>query len=464
MTESDSAQLYKRLLKRMVHHYSQLLLVFWIVVPLALILYIEAVQDSFRLYKDHGFHIIAITLAILLSLFISFVSWRSYLLSGERMLRWITLGFLGFSIIYAPHGFLTHTEDTNPWLFLLYGPASRLVMAVCFFVAIWQSNYPVDTKQQRNRGWIPALLMFLLIDVFVALLAYSDWRDSLWLRLSMEAVPITLYILTAVWVLLSRRHNTLMLIYAVSMLWFAQSSVSFILGLPWNHQWWLAHLVFAGGFLLLSHGVVQVFLTTGSFSKVYTQTELLAQVLKEKLQAETAMDKLQQANAQLEHLASTDSLTGVANRREFMQRAEQEIARVLRNQNALCLLSMDLDHFKKVNDKYGHQVGDEVLKSVTGVCEHILRPGDLLGRVGGEEFAVLLPETRFDEASVVAERLRSAIEQHQTQSNGAQIKSTVSIGIAVFDPQQDSLKELLKKADDQLYQAKNNGRNRVEPQ
>jgi diguanylate cyclase (GGDEF)-like protein len=191
---------------------------------------------------------------------------------------------------------------------------------------------------------------------------------------------------------------------------------------------------------------------------------LLAQVLKEKSQADNAMKKLQKANAQLEHLALTDPLTGASNRREFMQRAEQEIARVLRNQNNLCLLSMDLDHFKKVNDEHGHQTGDEVLKSVIRVCEHVLRPGDLLGRIGGEEFAVLLPETDISEAFSIAERLRSAIEQHQTQSNGVAVQCTVSIGIAAFDRQQDGLKDLLKKADDQLYLAKDNGRNRVEPQ
>lgn len=463
MTESESTELNKRLLNRMVRHYSRLLLAVWVLIPLALIVYIEAEQDPYRLYEDHPFHIAAITLAILLSGFISFVSWHSYRVSGEPMLRWITLGFVGFSIVYAPHGFLTHTADSNPWLFLLYGPASRLVMAVCFFVAIWQSFYPADAEPQRKHGWLSALIIFLLIDVLVALMAYSDWRGDLWLRLSMEVFSITLYVLSALWVLISRRHNALMLMYAVAMLWFAQSSFSFILGLPWNHQWWLAHLVFAGGFLLLSYGVVQAFLTTGSFSRAYSQPELLAQVLKEKFQADVAMEKLQRANAQLEHLASTDSLTGAANRREFMQRAEQEIARVLRNQKPLCLLNMDLDHFKKVNDEHGHQVGDEVLKSVVGVCEHVLRPGDLLGRVGGEEFAVLLPETEFNQACIVAERLRSAIEQHQIQTNGISVNCTVSIGIAVFNPQQDSLKELLKKADDQLYQAKNNGRNQVEP-
>lgn len=464
MTEPDSAQFYKRLLNRMVVHYSRLLMAVWIIIPLALIIYIEAEQDPLRLYEDHPFHVVAITLAILLSGFISFVSWRSYLASGEPMLRWITLGFLGFSIVYAPHGFLTHTAHTNPWLFLLYGPASRVVMALCFFVAIWKTGQIADTVAQRSRGWLPALFIFLLIDLLVALLAHSDWRGDLWLRLSMEVMSISLYMFSALWVLFSRRHNALMLLYAVAMFWFAQSSLSFILGLPWNHQWWLAHLVFAGGFLLLSHGVVQVFLTTGSFSKIYTQTELLEQVLKEKAQADAAMEKLQQANSQLEHLASTDSLTGVANRREFMQRTEQEIARVLRNNNDLCLLSMDLDHFKKVNDKYGHQVGDEVLKSVISVCEQVLRPGDLLGRVGGEEFAVLLPETEFRQARGVAERLRSAIEAHQTHSNDVTVQCTVSIGLAEFDAKQDSLKELLKKSDDQLYQAKHNGRNRVEPQ
>jgi diguanylate cyclase (GGDEF)-like protein len=464
MTEPDSAQLYQRLLKRMVLYYSRLLLAVLIFVPLALIFYIEAEQDPSRLYVDHQFHIVAISLAILLSAFICFVSWRSYQVSGEPMLRWISLGFLGFTVVYAPHGFLTHTADSNPWLFLLYGPASRMVMSLCFFVAIWQNHRVTDAIPKSTRGLLPALYIFLSINLLVALLAYSDWRAEMWIRFSMEVVSITLYVLTALWVLFSRRHNALLLVYAVAMLWFAQSSFSFILGLPWNHQWWLAHLVFAGGFLLLSYAVVQVFLTTGFFSRVYTQSELLAQVLKEKEQADLAMQKLQQVNVQLEHLASTDSLTGAANRREFMQRAEQEIARVLRHHNPLSLLSMDLDYFKKINDKYGHQVGDEVLKSVISVCEHVLRPGDLLGRIGGEEFAILLPETDFNEALLVAERLRKAIEAHQTESNNIKVKCTVSIGAAAFDPQQDALKDLLKKADDQLYQAKNNGRNRVEPQ
>lgn len=464
MTKPESPELYNHLLNRKVLYYSRLLLTLWIVIPLALIFYIETEQDPLRLYEDHLFHVVAITLAILLSGFISYVSWHNYRTSGEPMLRWVTLGFIGFSLVYAPHGFLTHTADSNPWLFLLYGPASRLVMSVCFFVAIWQSHQMTDTESQRTRGWLPALFIFLLIDILVALLAFSDLRAELWLRLSMELVSIALYALTAFWVLFRRRHNTLMLIYAVAMLWFAQASLSFILGVPWNHQWWLAHLVFAGGFLLLSHGVIQVFMTTGSFSKVYTQAELMEQVLNEKSQTDAAMEKLQNANAQLEHLASTDSLTGVANRREFMQRADQEIARVLRNHNDLCLLSMDLDHFKRVNDEHGHQVGDEVLKSVISICEHVLRPGDLLGRVGGEEFAVLLPETDFKQACIVAERLREAIEQHQTQYGDISVKSTVSIGVAVFDPQQDLLKDLLKNADDQLYQAKNNGRNRIEPQ
>lgn len=163
MTEPDSAQLYKRLLNRMVVHYSRLLLAVWIIIPLALIIYIEAEQDPLRLYEDHPFHVVSISLAILLSGFISFVSWRSYLASGEPMLRWITLGFLGFSIVYAPHGFLTHTAHTNPWLFLLYGPASRVVMALCFFVAICEES-PGGRCRATTITWLATGAVYFFTD------------------------------------------------------------------------------------------------------------------------------------------------------------------------------------------------------------------------------------------------------------------------------------------------------------
>ncbi|TDY03988.1 sensor domain-containing diguanylate cyclase [Thiohalophilus thiocyanatoxydans] len=434
------------------------------VTPLLAIFYLHFNQDPARVFEHHTFHFTAITLAILLGLFIGYVTWRCYLESGERFLLWLALGFVGFSVVYAPHGLLTPLAPHNPWLFLLYGPASRLVMAVCFLLAVLQYQAPADTPGHRLGigGWLLALGIFVLIDALVAVWAYSPWNSSFVLRVGMESASILLLGITLGWMFLRRAMNPLMIIYALSLAWFGQSSFAFTIGSPWNHQWWLAHLIFAGGFLLLSFGVVQAYLSTYSFARVYSQSELMARLRQEKQRAEQALVELQHANQDLERLASTDSLTGAANRRALMARAEQEIARAERYKLPLSLILLDLDHFKEINDRYGHPTGDSVLKAFVAKVQSMLRPSDLLGRLGGEEFAILLPETGIEEASQVAERLQQSMAGKPMEIDNKAIPLTLSAGVVEFPLQQGSgISEAFSLADKQLYRAKNAGRNRV---
>ncbi len=126
--------------------------------------------------------------------------------------------------------------------------------------------------------------------------------------------------------------------------------------------WWLAHAIFAGGFFLLSYGVVQAFHTTRSFATIYSQEEWMARLAAAMGRTESALQALKRTNQKLEHLAATDPLTGAANRRTFMRRIEAEIASAKREGESFSLLALDLDNFKAVNDRYGYQVGDEVLQ------------------------------------------------------------------------------------------------------
>lgn len=171
-----------------------------------------------------------------------------------------------------------------------------------------------------------------------------------------------------------------------------------------------------------------------------------------------AFDRLKD---ELEYLVSHDVLTGAYSRRGFLSLAESEISRALRMQRHTALLVLDLDHFKQVNDRYGHPAGDLVLRKFTEITKTCLRREDLMGRFGGEEFMVLLPDTAPDAARVVAERIRTAI--HATRVTCAQhhIRFTVSIGIANAAGR-GTLEELLKMADTAMYLAKSRGRNRVE--
>jgi diguanylate cyclase (GGDEF)-like protein/PAS domain S-box-containing protein len=165
---------------------------------------------------------------------------------------------------------------------------------------------------------------------------------------------------------------------------------------------------------------------------------------------------------ELRRLATTDFLTGVANRRHFMERLELELERIRRFGRPAALLMVDLDHFKAVNDTHGHAVGDAVLRHFASLAQHRLRRIDLLGRLGGEEFAILLPGTERAGAREFAEAFRRQVEATPAQSDKGPIPFTVSIGIADIDPIDAQADALLARADDRLYAAKQKGRNRVE--
>ena len=168
-----------------------------------------------------------------------------------------------------------------------------------------------------------------------------------------------------------------------------------------------------------------------------------------------------QLEAELTRLATTDGLTGLANRRHFIQQLEMEIARIQRNAAPAVLLMLDLDHFKRVNDSYGHAGGDAVLQAFAHATQGNLRKIDLAGRLGGEEFAILLPETGLEPALHFAERLRQHIETMTVASNGEQIQITVSIGLTGITHADTQADATLARADTALYQAKAGGRNQV---
>ncbi len=163
----------------------------------------------------------------------------------------------------------------------------------------------------------------------------------------------------------------------------------------------------------------------------------------------------------LKQLASIDPLTGVANLRFFMERAQYDLARIWRYGGALSMMLLDVDHFKSVNDSFGHAAGDQVLRGMAGVCQETLRDSDLLGRIGGEEFAIVLPETEVDGAFGVAERIRSMVETTKFGYEDRLIDVTVSIGVAACGKEGETIEEVMKRADTALYDAKRSGRNKV---
>jgi diguanylate cyclase (GGDEF)-like protein/PAS domain S-box-containing protein len=161
------------------------------------------------------------------------------------------------------------------------------------------------------------------------------------------------------------------------------------------------------------------------------------------------------------HAAVRDHLTGIANRRAFFDAAETELQRWRRMPRPLSLLLIDADHFKNINDRHGHPVGDAVLHHIAGQMSATFRQVDVVARIGGEEFAVLLPSADLASALRVAERLRATLAAQRAATDAGPVGCTVSIGVATMDDQTASVDALLKRADEALYAAKNGGRNRV---
>lgn len=455
-------QIKHNAVKLVASGYIRLLLTTLALLPILLILYIDSEIAPDDVFIAYTFHVIAITMAVMVSAFLSYITWRCYVATGEVLLKWLVFGFWGFTIVYAPHGFLTHHGADNVWLFVLFGPASRLVLSFCFLVAMLKFGEMIKPEQTTSKGLWVATAIFVVINAVVYGVAKSTSLDLNWWRLLAEYISVSMFIGSVLWMLVQRIRGYIPLLYSIAMVWFALSCLSFSIGSVWDHQWWLAHIIFAAGFLLLSYGVVQAFLTTGSFKTIYSQSDLFKQIIQEKKKTERALQELQQVNQKLEQLAATDSLTGIANRREFMNRAEEEISRANRNGTDLCMMVIDFDQFKNVNDEYGHQAGDKVLKEFVRLSKEIMRPSDLLGRIGGEEFALLLPETELSSSIKVAERLREYIEDSPVTYNNQTINLTISIGLAQYQPKVDTVKKWLHRADQLLYQAKDKGRNRVE--
>jgi len=202
--------------------------------------------------------------------------------------------------------------------------------------------------------------------------------------------------------------------------------------------------------------------------RLQTQASLLEtqQEINKKLdiRVKQRTQELEVANAKLHEMSFSDGLTGVKNRRYFDERVVEEYKRAYREQSHIALLMIDIDHFKSINDTYGHQIGDDCLITVArALKETVKRPGDAISRYGGEEFSILLPGTDIEGAGFVAEKVRKAIESlNFITVNQQKVTLTVSIGVAAFIPKlRDNVENFIKKADQQLYVAKKEGRNCV---
>ncbi|HEY6837608.1 MAG TPA: diguanylate cyclase, partial [Geobacteraceae bacterium] len=197
-------------------------------------------------------------------------------------------------------------------------------------------------------------------------------------------------------------------------------------------------------------------------TKPFDTGELVARV-KVQLKIKSLQDELKQSNQLLREMSITDHLTRLYNRRHLMEVLDREAQRARRKMSPLAIIIMDIDHFKMVNDVYGHQNGDEVLTAVAGLIRNELRDYDIPARYGGEEFIVVLPETSLQEAFAVAERIRGDMAALTFGEALKELRITASFGVSALPAKNvNSVESLIREADKALYRAKQGGRNRTE--
>jgi len=190
---------------------------------------------------------------------------------------------------------------------------------------------------------------------------------------------------------------------------------------------------------------------------------LLIEYKKEKERSTAFANKLKSSNEELRKIASRDGLTGLFNRRYFQDAMDKELSRAIRYARPFSLVMFDLDYFKKINDSFGHKTGDLVLKEISAEVQNIVRSDDIVARYGGDEFAIILPETDLKAVAVLAERIRRTVEEMEISADTVKIKATISVGAATYVPGGEATGkvEVLDAADAALYSAKNTGRNRL---
>lgn len=188
----------------------------------------------------------------------------------------------------------------------------------------------------------------------------------------------------------------------------------------------------------------------------------LSRIINNTLEKHRLKKEVKIAVKKMAEMSIRDELTGLYNRRYFIEALERELAGAKRHKRELVLCMMDLDHFKKVNDAYGHPVGDMVLKGVAKMLKQSVRQSDITCRYGGEEFAAILPDTNIKAARTLCERFSKMVETKQFDHNASHFRVTISMGVAYYSKELDpSLETFIRLADDALYRAKNEGRNRI---
>ena len=437
------------------------------------LLLIYFLSKPYEPWQNVDFHYYSVGFSSILALVVGVFAYFEYKRMNHYKIYFLAVGFIGVAILYAFHGLITPGKSIVSFVsmkqhinsFVFFGDMSRLWVSL-FFIP----QTLVNNSRNLNIHWISLVgIAILLLSFSVLMLMYPESFPNIkhengqdtYFAIIVKVLTTIFLVITAVryyeaWRII-RNVPLLALIIGSALL--AQTPIIFMLSKPWGSAWWLAHNVYLLSFIIIGLGLLYSlkyekihFFDIGSILE-----ERMHTIEAQKKEMEELAQELVLANMELEKIAFYDSLTGALNRRRFGELAQVEKDRAVRYKQPLSLIIIDIDRFKNINDKYGHNTGDLFLIELVKIINSGLRKSDVLARWGGEEFVILTPNQKLVDAVEIANRIRVKIERSEIIEKE---KITVSMGVSEF-LEVDDLESCIKRADIALYKAKADGRNRV---
>ncbi|WP_028857128.1 sensor domain-containing diguanylate cyclase [Psychrilyobacter atlanticus] len=431
-----------------------------IIIPIFLVYYFLNYKES--IWKDPGFHYYYVILSSSIAVAVSWVAFKEYKKTRSKRIFLISLGFHGVGVLYTFHAFITPGKSlftfsdiqTHIKAFIFFGDSSRLWIALMLFSPEILKGKD-DKKNYSSKVLLVSGLILILFSVIVSLnpeilpnAKTSDGKDTVY-SILFKVVTLILLGITALKYFYSYKikPNLSVLSLLIGVLLIMETVVTFMISKPWGSVWWLAHNLFLLSYISMGSGILYSLLT----NKKFEYFDVLGKM-------EEYVKNLKVTNKELNILANIDLLTDLPNRSFFMNILKKYIAKSKKENNTFAVLFMDLDGFKKINDTYGHDTGDKVLKLAAKRIKGSIKKEDIVARLGGDEFIAILRNIERGFVSKAADRILSAVN-NPMNIDGNICDISVSIGISLFPYDGTNISELMRKSDKAMYRVKKKSKN-----
>lgn len=441
------------------------LISFMIILVPVLICYLNQFSTDPIMKPDLHFYYVVFSSGI--ALLVGVASYLEYKKSKVEKIFYLSIGFIGVGVFYTFHALVTPNMTmmqpfefssvvTNINVFVLFGDLSRIWLASMMFMP----DHLFEEKQEIKKWFNGYVLVVLLI--LLSVLSYKgllnpgifpvfkndDLTDTNFAILTKVATLLFLGInALKYYYSYKAKQNITILSFIVGLCLIMETVIIFMISKPWSANWWLAHNLFLMSYMAIGSGILYSY-----FGKEkYEYFDVLGQI-------NNYTKLLEEKNLKLNQLANYDALTGLSNRSNFIAATEAYIKKASAEKITFALLFIDLDYFKSINDKYGHQIGDELLKIVSIKIVNQIKSSDLAARIGGDEFLVLLKDVNQAQIDEISERLIERLSE-PIVINEHTCKVGASIGISVFPDHGRTIDALISLSDEAMYKVKKEGRN-----